>query len=60
MSVHIVGCTYSGAWWGSHIGRTIKVLATDNYGHWTRDTGPMRLIQWIKVSDTSETFAGDN
>lgn len=52
--VRIARCTEPGAWWESHIGETISVFATDSYGHWTRDTGPMRLSQWVKVSDTEE------
>ena len=55
--VRIARCTEPGAWWERHVGATISVFATDSYGHWTRDTGPMRLSQWVKVADTEEVLA---
>jgi len=60
MTVRITGCTYHGGWWEPFIGRVITVLWTDQYGHWTRDTGPMGLLQWVSVCDTSPTFGGQN
>jgi len=60
MSVRIIACSYPGGWWERRIGRVVTVLFTDHYGHWTRDTGPMRLLQWVSFADTSPTFAGPN
>lgn len=60
VSVRILRCSYHGGWWEKYVGRVITVLFTDQYGHWTRDTGPMRCLQWVKVEDTSETFGGPN
>lgn len=52
MRVKIARCSQPGSWWESFIGQTVTVLLTDHYGHWTRDTGPMRLLQWVTPGDT--------
>lgn len=51
MKVKIERCSQHGAWWSEHVGKTVDVFAVDGYGYWTRDTGPMRLSQWIACED---------
>lgn len=68
MKVRIERCSVPGAWWAKHIGRTVTVLFTDHYGHWTRDTNKpgakgwagYPFLQWITPTDTSKSFDGDN
>jgi hypothetical protein len=60
MNVRITRCSEHSCWWRTHLFAVITVLWTDQYGHWTRDTGPMRLLQWVPVADTTPTFGGIN
>jgi hypothetical protein len=60
MNAYILQCSAPHAWWSSRTGRLITILFTDQYGHWTRDTGPLHCIQWIPPCECSLTFAGPN
>lgn len=53
--VRIARCSLNGAWWEEHVGAIITVIFTDSHGHWTRDTGPMRCIQWVRPEDCEPT-----
>lgn len=68
MHTTIFRCSYPGAWWSRHIGRTVRILFTDQYGYWTRDTyregasgwAGYPFLQWVDRADTSPTFGGAN
>lgn len=56
--VWIGRCTSPSAWYKDRIGDIVSVFAKDSYGYWTRDTGPMRLSQWIREEDAVPVGAG--
>ena len=51
--VRINRCSCHWAWYKDRVGQEVSVFAVDSYGYWTRDTGPMRCSQWIKLEDAT-------